>query len=86
MHGSTGGELPVLRMYSPLYGLYAWVVRQTAAEELLKHAFPVEGQVDHALSKWLVQRGRSFKVAPHHLLSLGAVEQPVGAQVLLAEE
>ncbi|CAJ1354240.1 unnamed protein product [Effrenium voratum] len=61
-------EVPVLRMYSPLYGLYAWVVRKKAAVRLLEEAFPVPGQVDHALSHWLVQRGRSFKVAPRHML------------------
>lgn len=43
-------EIPVLRMYSPLYGLYAWVVRKEAAKRLLGEAFPVPGQVDHALS------------------------------------
>lgn len=61
-------EIPVLRMYSPLYGLYAWVVRKEAAKRLLGEAFPVPGQVDHALSLWLVQQGNSFKVAPRHML------------------
>ena len=61
-------EIPVLRMYSPLYGLYAWVVRKEAAKRLLEEAFPVPGQVDHALSFWLVQQGNSFKVAPRHML------------------
>ena len=61
-------EIPVLRMYSPLYGLYAWVVRKDAAKRLLEEAFPVPGQVDHALSLWLVQQGNSFKVAPRHML------------------
>ena len=61
-------EVPVLRMYSPLYGLYAWVVRKEAARRLLEEAFPVPGQVDHALSLWLVQQGNSFKVAPRHML------------------
>eukprot|EP00438_Fugacium_kawagutii_P009529 Skav209802 [mRNA] locus=scaffold1201:301113:301757:- [translate_table: standard] len=61
-------DIPVLRMYSPLYGLYAWVVRKEAAQRLLEQAFPVPGQVDHALSLWLVQQGNSFKVAPRHML------------------
>ena len=61
-------QVPVLRMYSPLYGLYAWVVRKEAAQRALKEAFPVPGQVDHALSLWLVQQGNSFKVAPRHML------------------
>lgn len=63
------GAVPVLRMYGPLYGLYAWVVRKEAAQAMLEGGFPVGGQVDHALSLWLVkERGRCFKVAPQHLL------------------
>lgn len=63
------GAVPVLRMYGPLYGLYAWVVRKEAARAMIDGGFPVGGQVDHALSLWLVQeRGRCFKVAPQHLL------------------
>ncbi|CAE7354021.1 Hnrnpf [Symbiodinium natans] len=61
-------EVPMLRMYSPLYGLYAWAVKKEAAATLLNEAFPVGGQVDHALSLWLVQHGHCFKVAPRHLL------------------
>ena len=61
-------EVPVLRMYSPLYGLYAWAVRKETAATLLEEAFPVAGQVDHALSLWLVEHGQSFKVAPRHML------------------
>ena len=49
-------EVPLLRMYSPLYGLYAWAVKKEAAARLLHEAFPVGGQVDHALSLWLVQQ------------------------------
>merc|ERR1719188_1410187 len=56
-------------MFMPVYGLYAWVVRKEAAQAMLDGAFPVDGQVDHALSQWLIQeRGRAFRVAPKHLL------------------
>lgn len=62
-------DVPVLRMYMPVYGLYAWVVRKEAARALLEGAFPVNGQVDHAITRWLVcERGRAFRVAPRHLL------------------
>jgi len=74
-HGSVGegqeasGHLPVLRMYSPLYGLFAWAVRKEAAKAMVESGFPVEGQVDFALSGWLVrERGNAFKVAPYHTL------------------
>lgn len=60
---------PVLRMYMPLYGLYAWMIRKEAARAVLDGAFPVSGQVDYALSNWLVkERGRSFRVPPKHML------------------
>lgn len=60
---------PLLRMYMPLYGLYAWMVRKPAAMAALDGAFPIDGQVDHALSNWLVrERGRCFRVAPQHML------------------
>lgn len=65
--GSEGP--PLLRMFSPVYGLYAWMVRKEVARELTERAFPVDSQVDHALSQWLVEeRGRAFRVAPKHLL------------------
>eukprot|EP00929_Paragymnodinium_shiwhaense_P078318 TRINITY_DN40586_c0_g1_i1.p1 TRINITY_DN40586_c0_g1~~TRINITY_DN40586_c0_g1_i1.p1 ORF type:complete len:540 (-),score=96.73 TRINITY_DN40586_c0_g1_i1:11-1567(-) len=59
---------PVLRMYMALFGLYAYVVRRDVAREALQGAFPVHGQVDNALSQWLVSRGNSFRVAPKHML------------------
>ena len=68
LEASSEEDVPVLRMYSPLYGLYAWAVRKETAERILSEAFPVPGQVDHALSLWLVQQGNSFKVAPRHML------------------
>lgn len=71
MCGDTSApyDPPVLRMFLPIYGLYAWMVRKQAARALLQEAFPIDGQVDYALSQWLVRkRGRSFRVAPRHLL------------------
>jgi len=73
-HGSLGeggeaGDIPMLRMYAPLYGLFAWAVRKDAAKAMAENAFPVPGQVDYALSGWLVrERGNAFKVAPRHTL------------------
>jgi len=76
-HGAVDGKFevggihdpPVLRMLTPLYGLYAWIVRKEAAQAALSAAFPIDGQVDHALSHWLLrERGRCFKVSPRHLL------------------
>jgi len=59
----------LLRMYMPLYGLYAWIVRKEAAMAALEGSFPIHGQVDHALSQWLVsERGRTFRVSPRQLL------------------
>jgi len=63
-------EVPaVRRMTEPLFGLFAWVVRKEAAQELLENAFPIGGQVDHALSSWLVcERGRCYAVEPGGML------------------
>lgn len=57
-------DVPNVRLLTePLYGLAAYVVRKEAAKALVEHAFPIGSQVDHAISKWLVQeRGRSYKV------------------------
>ncbi|CAE7229187.1 unnamed protein product [Symbiodinium necroappetens] len=58
-------EVPVRLLREPCFGLFAWVVRREAAEALLAHAFPIGGQVDHALSSWLLrERGRCFQVEP----------------------
>lgn len=66
---NAGHDPPVLRMFFPLFGLYAWMVTKEAARAALEGAFPVNGQVDYALSRWLVEeRGRSFRVAPRHML------------------
>merc|ERR1712232_910042 len=51
------------------YGLYAYMIRKEAAAAALTGAFPVGGQVDHALSQWLVSKNcKSFRVAPRHML------------------
>mmetsp|Transcript_7072 Transcript_7072/g.22092 ORF Transcript_7072/g.22092 Transcript_7072/m.22092 type:complete len:211 (-) Transcript_7072:116-748(-) len=65
----AGSDPPVLRMFTPLYGLYAWMVTKEAAQAVLDGAFPVAGQVDYAITRWLVrERGRSFRVGPKHML------------------
>lgn len=62
--------LPSVRLlHEPLFGLFAWVVRREAAIALLDGAFPIGGQVDHALSQWLVrERGRTYAVTPESML------------------
>ncbi|CAE7200459.1 unnamed protein product [Symbiodinium sp. CCMP2592] len=58
-------EVPVRPLREPCFGLFAWAVRREAAEALLANAFPIGGQVDHALSSWLLrERGRCFQVEP----------------------
>jgi len=53
----------------PIFGLFAWVVRKEAACELLEHAFPISGQVDHALSQWLFNKGEScYAVEPENMV------------------
>lgn len=63
------GRVKVRPLQHPLFGLFAWVVRKPAAQALVASAFPIAGQVDHALSRWLVQeRGRCYAVDPTHML------------------
>lgn len=76
--GYHGGKLanktnkcdpPLLRMFLPIYGLYAWMVRKETAQAILMGAFPVCRQVDWALSSWLVSECEQvFRMAPNHLL------------------
>lgn len=62
-------EVPVRLMREPCFGLFAWVVRREAAEDLLSNAFPIGGQVDHAISSWLVrERGRCFQAEPGSMI------------------
>merc|ERR1719401_2572785 len=94
--GADGGavaEVPVRQMLSHDFGLFAWIVRKEVAQLLVDNAFPINGQVDKALTSWLVrERFRSFKVDAQHMLfyspkseesedsdvqSLGSVEQLV---------
>ena len=37
-------QVPVRPMSQACFGLFAWVVRREAAEELLAKAFPISGQ------------------------------------------
>lgn len=52
-----------------VWGLYAWMVRKDAARAVAEGAFPIRGQVDYAISSWLVrERGGVFCVPPHQCL------------------
>ncbi|CAK0888744.1 unnamed protein product [Prorocentrum cordatum] len=70
--GGVGGGVPDVPVRPTLwhdYGLFAYVVRKSAAALLLRHAFPVNGQVDKAVTGWLArERGRTFKVDPQSML------------------
>jgi len=62
-------DVPVARMVSHDYGLFAWIVRKEVAQMLVDHAFPISGQVDKAITSWLVrERCRSYKVAAQSML------------------
>eukprot|EP00929_Paragymnodinium_shiwhaense_P097875 TRINITY_DN59462_c0_g1_i1.p1 TRINITY_DN59462_c0_g1~~TRINITY_DN59462_c0_g1_i1.p1 ORF type:complete len:417 (+),score=86.67 TRINITY_DN59462_c0_g1_i1:119-1369(+) len=67
--GAVPADVLLRRQTEPVFGLFAWVVRREAAEQLLQHAFPISGQVDHALSWWLVwNRGRAYSVEPNQMI------------------
>ncbi|CAE8634435.1 unnamed protein product [Polarella glacialis] len=60
---------PVKHLREAVYGLFAWVVRKEAAQALVDNAFPIGGQVDHALSSWLVHnRDRCYAVEPSSMV------------------
>lgn len=62
-------DVMVARMISHEFGMYAWIVRKQAAQEVVDNAFPIKGQVDWAITRWLVQgRFRTYKVFPQTLL------------------
>eukprot|EP00929_Paragymnodinium_shiwhaense_P089015 TRINITY_DN49283_c0_g2_i1.p1 TRINITY_DN49283_c0_g2~~TRINITY_DN49283_c0_g2_i1.p1 ORF type:complete len:450 (-),score=52.20 TRINITY_DN49283_c0_g2_i1:572-1921(-) len=51
------------------WGLYSWMVSKEAAQELVERLFPINSQVDYAISSWLVRnRGGVFCVNPDELL------------------
>ena len=52
----SASEVPVRPMREPCFGLFAWVVRREAAEDLLSNAFPIGGQA----RAWMV-RGSFLK-------------------------
>ncbi|CAJ1435339.1 unnamed protein product [Effrenium voratum] len=67
--GAELPEVPVRPMREPCFGLFAWAVRKEAAEALLANAFPIGGQVDHAISSWLIrERGQCFQVEPGSMI------------------
>lgn len=51
------------------YGLFAFLVRTDVARLIVEHTFPVSGQVDKAITGWLVRQGfRTYKVDPQNML------------------
>ncbi|CAK0861373.1 unnamed protein product [Prorocentrum cordatum] len=59
----------VFEIHDHVWGLYAWMVRKEAAQELVDGLFPIRGQVDYAISSWLVRnRGGVYCVHPDELL------------------
>jgi len=64
-------EVPVQEVYKHCWGLFAWMVKKEAAQQLVEHLFPISTQVDGAISGWLVRErgpGRVFCVPPEQLL------------------
>jgi len=64
-------DVPVGGVYDHCWGLFAWMVRKDAARELLQGLFPLDTQIDGAISGWLVRArgpGRVFRVPPEELL------------------
>lgn len=73
VHRDDGGtfapDVDVSPLRWPLFGLFAWVVRKGVARQMVDQAFPISGQVDHALSSWLIHgRGRSYYVRSDHMV------------------
>eukprot|EP00746_Dinoflagellata_sp_MGD_P089082 gnl/MRDRNA2_/MRDRNA2_35189_c0_seq1.p1 gnl/MRDRNA2_/MRDRNA2_35189_c0~~gnl/MRDRNA2_/MRDRNA2_35189_c0_seq1.p1 ORF type:complete len:359 (-),score=65.40 gnl/MRDRNA2_/MRDRNA2_35189_c0_seq1:52-1128(-) len=53
----------------PVWGLYAWIVSKKAAQKILDGAFPVDRQVDVAISSWVLEAQlRAFRVAHNSML------------------
>jgi len=69
--GEAVVEVPVGGVYDHCWGLFAWVVRRDVARALLDGLFPIDTQIDGAISSWLVRTygpGRVFRVPPEQLL------------------
>jgi len=71
-------EVPVGGVYDNCWGLFSWVVRKETAQVLLDNLFPIDSQIDGAISHWLVRNygpGRVFKVPPEELLFYSACSE-----------
>jgi len=58
-------------VYSQCWGLFAWIVRKDTARMIVDTIFPLDTQIDGAISNLLVHRfgpGRIFKVPPEELI------------------
>lgn len=58
-------------VYDTCWGLFAWMVKKETAQRLVHSLFPLDTQVDGAISSWLVRcygPGKVFKVPPEELL------------------
>eukprot|EP00929_Paragymnodinium_shiwhaense_P087636 TRINITY_DN47779_c0_g1_i5.p1 TRINITY_DN47779_c0_g1~~TRINITY_DN47779_c0_g1_i5.p1 ORF type:complete len:181 (+),score=34.80 TRINITY_DN47779_c0_g1_i5:186-728(+) len=65
----TTADVDVHRMISHEYGLFAWLVRKDVARLIVDNAFPISGQVDKAITSWLVHsRFRSYRVEATSML------------------
>lgn len=64
-------DLEIEEVCRGLPGLYAWMVTKEAARAILENVFPISGQVDLAISRWLAaERGRVFCVPKFDMLFL----------------
>jgi len=62
-------DVNVMRPVKHDFGLYAWMVRKHVARQIVDHCFPVDGQVDKAITGWLFRQGfQTFRVDPRNML------------------
>jgi len=55
------------------------MVTREAAQAVLDNLFPIQTQVDHALSIWLARhRGRAYKVVPNSFLFFSPTSEEAG--------
>uniref|UniRef100_A0A7S2VG81 Uncharacterized protein n=1 Tax=Zooxanthella nutricula TaxID=1333877 RepID=A0A7S2VG81_9DINO len=68
-HGDALAESWAMPSWKHDYGLYGLVVRTGVAQQIVERCFPVNGQVDKAITGWLVREGfNSFRVDPRNML------------------
>lgn len=61
-------EVQVERMREPTFGFHSWMIRKHVARRAVDHAFPIDGQVDHALSSWLLRDCSVYRVSKDNML------------------